>query len=296
MEKKDVLLSIVIPVWNRAGVVCDTLNSIAGQSYRSFELVIVDNGSDDDTLAVLEAWERANEECGFDIRIESCTTPGAAAARNHGLSVVRAPWVMFFDSDDIMHSAHLSRVAEAICNNPEADIIGWDTIYERLDGSRRRCGFFGTDMERHNLFDGAMATQRWVARTALVRSVGGWDENVGYWDDIELGSRMLAADPQVKYIGVGGVLVRESGESISSAGANDPGSIEPALSRMEKTLGSKGRRWCRMKRAVEYALSSRGGSPEGLRRMKAMKPSPLLWAAYWYTRAGGRGVARIMKF
>ncbi len=296
MEKKEVLLSVVIPVLNRAGVVGDTLDSMARQCYRPFELIVVDNGSDDGTLTVLETWKRDNEEIGFDIRIESCTTPGAAAARNHGLSLARAPWVMFFDSDDIMHSTHMLHVAEAICANPEADIIGWDVAYERLDGSRRRCGFFGNHMKRHNLFDGAMATQRWAARTELVRSVGGWDENVGYWDDIELGSRMLAVVPQIKYIGAGGVLVRESRESISAAGARDPASIEPALSRMEKTLGAKGRRWCRMKRAVEYALSSRAGSPEGLRLMKAMCPSTRLWAAYWYTRAGGRGAARIFRF
>lgn len=295
MEKKDVLLSVIVPVRDRAGVVRDTLDSIAGQIYRAFELIVVDNGSSDGTPAVLEAWKNENAG-GLSVRIESCGTPGAAAARNYGLALATAPWVMFFDSDDIMLPGHLKSVAEAIAAHPEADIIGWDVVMER-GGKRRTGAFYGRSMIRHNLFDGAMATQRWAARTGLVRAVGGWDEAVGYWDDIELGARLLARTDRICYTGLGGVIVRESRESISSAGARDPESMEPALTRIEKTLGgAKGRRWCRLKRAVEYARYTRSGLLDGKRCMEALKPSLFLWAAYHYTRLGGRGIARLMRF
>lgn len=296
MQKKELTLSVVVPVRNRAGIVTRTLDSIASQNYRPFELIIVDNGSDDGTPAVLEEWKRGNVDSGLDVVVTECNTPGAAAARNAGLRLASGAWVMFFDSDDLMLPSHLKRIAAAIEEHPEVDIIGWDVIFERLDGSYRRCRFFGRDMQRHNLFDGAMSTQRWTARTELVKKVGAWDENVGYWDDIELGSRLLAATSRVRYIGTGGVHVKESRESISSAGARNPESIEPALIRMENTIGPRGRRWCRLKRAVEYALNSRSGSADGLRLMKAMNASPWLWLAYHYTRLGGRGVARLMRF
>lgn len=296
MVKDRVPISIVIPVFNRAGTVTDTLDSVIAQSWRFFRLVIVDNGSTDGTPLVLERWTAANAGKEVDIKLASCAQRGASAARNAGLELVDTQWVMFFDSDDLMLPGHMQLVADSIATNPDADIIGWDVDRVMLDGRRRRCRFFGRAMQRHNLFDGAMATQRWIARTDFVRSVGGWDSAVGYWDDIELGSRMLAANPRIRYIGAGEVLVRESRESISTAGAGDPHSIEAALVRMEKTIGPKGRRWCRLKRAIEYALSTRAGLPQGLSLMKKMNPSPRLWLAYGYTCAGGRGIARLLHF
>lgn len=295
-KKKEVLLSVVVPVFNRENIVGATLKSIEHQSYRPFEIIVVDNGSADGTLRTINEWAASVRENGLEIVVTSCPTPGAAAARNHGLSLARAPWVLFFDSDDVMHPSHLINVAGAIGEHPEADIIGWDTTHVATDGSRRHGRFFGTDMQRNNLFHGAMATQRWCARTAMVRAVGGWDEGVGYWDDIELGARMLATDPNIEYIGMGAVTVHESTDSITGSPDADPARVEPALTRIEKTIGPKGHGWCRLKRVIEYALCSRAGSPLGRRRMQELNADTRLWAAYHYTRLGGRGIYSILKF
>lgn len=295
MEKKEVLISVVVPVLNRAELVQRTLESISRQCYRPFELIIVDNGSTDGTLGVLEKWRDDNFENGLEIVVTQCLEPGAAAARNAGLAIARAPWIMFFDSDDTMAPTHLLSVANAIADNAETDIIGWDTVHVRKDGSHRPGQFFGHDMQRHNLFDGAMATQRWCARTQLVRSVGGWDTAVKYWDDIELGSRILAADPNITYIGSGGVHVYETEDSITAQGASAPARMDAALSRIEKTVGENGRSWCRAKRAIEYARASRLGTADGRAMLDALNPGLGLRLIFEYTRLGGRGAARFLK-
>ena len=295
MEKKELLLSVVVPVYNRADVVGATLESIANQCYRPFELILIDNGSTDGSLDFLRSWAKANQTDGMHIKVLSCTTPGAPAARNAGLREVSAPWVLFFDSDDTMPPTHLQKVAAAIIENDDARIIGWDTVHRRLDGSSHPGRFFGRDMQRHNLFDGSMATQRWAARTDLVKEVGAWNERVKYWNDIELGARMLAATDAIAYIGKSDVEVIESATSITSGGLADPARMEDALQSIERTLGLKGRKWCRIKRVMGYALSSRSGSPEGLAKMKELKAGPLLWLMYAYIRFGGRGIVHIIK-
>lgn len=292
MENRQILISVVVPVYNRAGVVARTLDSIAAQQFESFELIVVDNGSTDGTAEAVERWRAAHIGV-IDMKTEVCLRKGAAAARNRGLEIACAPWVLFFDSDDTMPPEHLKFVAEAIRANADADIIGWDTVQVYRDGSRGRGAFYSTSMQMHNLFNGSMATQRWCARTDFVRACGGWNEGVKVWDDIELGARMLARKPAVRYIGPSGVTVYESAVSITASGAADPALYEPALRSIEKSLGAKGRRWCRLKRALTYGLLTRDGKADCRAMMKAMKPGPLLRAAYHYTRLGGRGAWRL---
>ena len=292
MENRQVLISVVVPVYNRAGVVTRTLDSIAAQVFRDFEVIVVDNDSTDGTAEVVERW-RAAHSGDLPIRTAVCRRQGAAAARNCGLKMACAPWVLFFDSDDTMPATHLSFVADAIRRFPDAAIIGWDTTQVHADGSRTKGDFYGRSMQKHNLFDGSMATQRWCARTAFVRECGGWNEEVKVWNDIELGARMLSHRPCVRYIGASGVTVYESDVSITSAGASDPSLYEPALRSIEKSLGAKGRRWCRLKRAITYGLLSRRGTSDCRQLMNAMNPGALLWAAYHYTRLGGRGAGRL---
>ena len=295
MANQPPLLSVVVPVYNRAHIVASTLASIAAQTYRPFEVIVVDNNSTDGSLGAVMQWQGAALSADMPVRVLQCPKPGASAARNMGLEAVRTEWVMFFDSDDLMDAHHIAMVADAIAKTPAADIIGWDTTHADADGRIRTGRFFGHNMQRHNLFDGAMATQRWCARTSLVRQAVGWNESVGYWDDIELGARMLVLNPSIAYIGKSGVTVRATPGSISGTRADNPARIEPALAAIEATLGTSGRDACLAKRAIEYALCTRAGNPAGARAMKALQAPLWLKAIYHYTRLGGRGAGRFVR-
>ncbi|MDE6573922.1 MAG: glycosyltransferase family 2 protein, partial [Muribaculaceae bacterium] len=92
-------LSIIIPVYNRESIVLRTLESVERQTLRPLKLILVDNGSSDGTLAVLEQWRQEHAAPGFEVEVYSEPVPGACAARNKGLAVADTEFVMFFDSD-----------------------------------------------------------------------------------------------------------------------------------------------------------------------------------------------------
>ena len=119
-------LSIVIPIYNRAEIVCRTLNSIAAQEcIEKCKIILVDNNSTDNTIDVLSQWKDSPAAAHLDVTILSEHKPGAAAARNCGFNAVDTPWVMFFDSDDEMLPSLIADILDTINTKSDFDIVGW---------------------------------------------------------------------------------------------------------------------------------------------------------------------------
>lgn len=313
-------LSVVVPVWNRCGLVGRALGSIGSQSVRPDHIVVVDNGSTDGSLEAVLRWaaeytgdarrtlgpsvptaisssEDAEERTlGPDAdgvwrfvaadgrRVSVAVEPrrGACAARNRGLALVDTEWMMHFDSDDEMLPGHLERAVAAM-KRGDADVVGWDTELHREDGSSKLLRFYSRNMEKRNVLNGMMSTQRWAARTALVRRAGGWNEELKIWNDIELGARMLALHPRVRRVkGAPTVAVWASGDaSITGSGfASRAGRYEAALQAIERTLGARGAAVIAVKRGVLAAdIRREGGRMERPRGWRGT-------AAYWWRRVG----------
>lgn len=297
MDKALASLAIVIPVYNRAGIVMPTLRSIAAQSLRPLHVILVDNASTDNTLAVLQQWAADVSSHDFIVDILQCSTPGAAAARNVGLDAVTEPWTMFFDSDDIMSPSHAAIVMKHIA---DADLIGWN-VDGISDGKIRRLSFLRRGKAQYdNLFHGGMATQRWTARTQLLRDAGGWNANVRYWDDIELGARLLVRQPRILHLGDSGIRVIDSELSITRSASGQPQMAIPPLQCIEDTLSAaigtqKARLWCITKLAIECGIADRNGNRSGLQLLNSIGniPHRAMWA-YRHTRSGLPGAARIL--
>jgi glycosyltransferase involved in cell wall biosynthesis len=106
------LISILIPVFNREAFIEETLNSIITQTYKNWECIIVDDGSSDNTLPLLEAFKIK------DSRIKVYNRPdnldkGANSCRNYAFKVCKGDYINWFDSDDIMHPEFLKTKLEA---------------------------------------------------------------------------------------------------------------------------------------------------------------------------------------
>jgi len=95
-----VVVSVVIPVFNRAGLIEATLNSVQAQTYRPLEIVVVDDGSTDNTADVVQGWASANSDDSLVVRYVRQEKQGANTARNRGITESTAPFVAFLDSDD----------------------------------------------------------------------------------------------------------------------------------------------------------------------------------------------------
>ncbi|GAB3637408.1 hypothetical protein GCM10027422_29980 [Hymenobacter arcticus] len=123
--------TIVIPTYNRAGFVGSTLRSVLEQEFTRLEVLIVDDGSQDNTAAVVQSFT--------DPRLHYLPKENAerGAARNYGLAHAKGEYVLFLDSDDLLHPNHLSTLHDAItAATVPPDFIATKYDFDR-DGQRR---------------------------------------------------------------------------------------------------------------------------------------------------------------
>lgn len=110
MHVRNPQISIVIPAYNSARFISDALNSAISQNIEGLEIIVVDDGSTDDTRAIVEAF-------GHDVSYVYQNNRGAAAARNTGVKVAGGEWIAFLDSDDFWNDQYLNAFASAITSN-----------------------------------------------------------------------------------------------------------------------------------------------------------------------------------
>lgn len=106
-------ISIIMPVYNCVRYLDECLSSIKRQSFRNFELIIVDDGSSDGTLELVEQYAERNN----NVTVLRQSHQFAGVARNAGLEVARGKFVIFLDGDDVFRPELLERMHEAIVNN-----------------------------------------------------------------------------------------------------------------------------------------------------------------------------------
>lgn len=303
----EFLLTIVIPVYNREDRLERTLASVASQSYRPLRVILVDNNSTDRSPEVMQRWARETEGEDFRVDLLSEDVPGAASARNAGLSETDTQWVMFFDSDDTMAPTHVEEAMDTLRRNPEADIIGWDVVMHGIGAKPVRKPFDTSDPLYYGVQLGTMATQRYMCRTELVRQAGGWNPQMRGWDDIELGTRLLTCRQGIKVVKRPGTPTVDMDCHADSITGSDFTHHLSDLCRACRSIYDHlpvSRRYIALlKLAILAALVARetaGKDPrprlimEGVAAAAGVGHRVLLRAAYLYTRAGGRGAARLL--
>ena len=118
------LVSAVIPTYNRAELLSRALTSIARQDYRPLEVVVVDDGSEDDTAGVLERSGRVLEQSGIPLVSRALrANSGSGAARNVGLRLASGPLIAFLDSDDLWRPSFLSTVVPLLDRHPASGLV-----------------------------------------------------------------------------------------------------------------------------------------------------------------------------
>ena len=154
-------VSIVIPTYTRIQVLEKAIASVFGQTYVDWELIVVDDGSRDDTVARVESHAAADRR----VRVVRNELPrGAAGARNHGIAQARGEFVAFLDSDDLWYPEHLGKVLAHFEADPDVDMVGSNCW--RVD---RRTG------------------ERKTASGFLL-------ELIGYWEELPAARRLLRGD------------------------------------------------------------------------------------------------------
>lgn len=129
MNSSFPLISIIVPLYNKQAQVKKTLNSILTQTYGDFEIVIVDDGSTDNSVEVVESVYDKR------IRLFRKDNGGPASARNLGVKMARGEWILFLDADDTLVESVLGLVVENIKKNKHADVFTYNQ-YAEIEGNR----------------------------------------------------------------------------------------------------------------------------------------------------------------
>lgn len=111
------MISVIVPVYNVERYLCECIDSILGQTYTDFELILVDDGSPDSCGEICDAYAEKDSR----IRVIHQENGGLSAARNAGLDMAQGAYVTFVDSDDIVHPDYLRCLAEGLWEN-QSDI------------------------------------------------------------------------------------------------------------------------------------------------------------------------------
>ena len=124
------LVSVIVPVYNRGTMVEATLLNLLSTSHRPIELVLVDDGSTDDSLKVLQQFKAEHESEEFSVKIVSQENKGGSAARNTGLRNSTGSYVQFLDSDDSIHRSKFTRqIAQMQEQNSDASVCDFQQAY-----------------------------------------------------------------------------------------------------------------------------------------------------------------------
>lgn len=126
MSEQKPYFSVIIPVYNRPDQVRRAVESVLQQSYKNYELIIVDDGSTDNTPNVLSEYENK-------AIVIKTLNKGVSAARNRGLKESKGNYIAFLDSDDEWHQDKLEKQYSYIVENPNIRIFQCDEIWIRND-------------------------------------------------------------------------------------------------------------------------------------------------------------------
>jgi glycosyltransferase involved in cell wall biosynthesis len=120
------LVSVVVPACNVEATISDTIESIRGQTFQDFELIVIDDGSTDGTVRCLQAVHDRR------LRILSYPNGGLATARNRGIAASRGEFITFIDGDDLWTPDKLERQVEVLQRQPEAALVySWTVFIDR---------------------------------------------------------------------------------------------------------------------------------------------------------------------
>ena len=188
------VVSVIIPTYNRAKYVSDALDSVWAQSYRPVEVIVVDDGSTDDTRAVVDEWKRSHQEDRFKLSYRYQENAGAPAARNHGLRVASGRWIKFLDSDDVLHSDALKTQMEASQQLSEDEIVFGDLGVMERDGRNRTLEYYEPPREDEETFeyliDHIVNTPTPLHRSSQLESVEGFRKDVQKGQEYDLHLRL----------------------------------------------------------------------------------------------------------
>ncbi|PCJ57479.1 MAG: glycosyl transferase [Planctomycetota bacterium] len=125
MLNQKILFSVIIPLYNKASTIAQSIESIVNQTYQNFEIIIINDGSTDNSLEVVTNLQQRNTI------IKSKVNSGVSETRNYGISLASGNYISFLDADDQWETNYLETIHELINTYPDCDLYA--TAYQTID-------------------------------------------------------------------------------------------------------------------------------------------------------------------
>lgn len=219
------LVSILIPAYNAEPWIAATLRSAITQSWEPKEIIVVDDGSTDRTLAIAQ---RFQSQC---VRVVSQSNQGPSAARNSALALSKGDYIQWLDADDLLGPEKIMRQMEVIIKHRDDRLLlsgAWGHFMYR----RHRATFVPTALwhdlsaiewllrkMEQNLY---MANANWLVSRCLTQAAGPWDTRQERDNDGEYFCRVLLACSGVRFVPEAKVYYRRTGStSVSNVGRSN---------------------------------------------------------------------------
>lgn len=196
------LVSIIIPLYNAEKYVAEAIESVINQTYTNWELIIVNDGSIDNSLAIAKSFE--NEK----IKVFSQENKGASAARNFGYSLSKGDFIKFFDADDLLSQNMLEEQVNRLKDNENCIASAqWGRFYKNdiatFKLSPEECwqDMKPIDWISSSWKNGTSMTQPgiFLIQRNIIEKAGLWDETLTLIDDLEYFSKTILASTKILF-------------------------------------------------------------------------------------------------
>ncbi len=196
------LISLVIPVYNGADFIGQALQNVASQGYPALEIIVIDDGSTDQTRQLIE-------QCGVDLRYLYQPNNGPASARNRGIREAAGQYLAFLDIDDYWPENTLKHLMEELHGQQEWDVVrGYAQVYKNDEAGKKV--YLGAPESAFPDYIGAA-----LYRTRSFAKVGLFDEELTYGEDKDWFNRARESGLQITRLNWVSLMVQRHGNNMT---------------------------------------------------------------------------------
>ncbi|MBA5628937.1 glycosyltransferase family 2 protein [Moheibacter lacus] len=207
------MFSIIIPYYKKRKYIERCIDAVLAQTYQNFEIILVDDGSQDDVAQLIE------EKYSGKVQLIQQVNQGVSAARNAGIAAATHDYIAFLDADDYWSPSYLEAISEIIENDKKAKIIGCK--YTRVKSNLEKTNAIFSFFEIHSYFKNqAIKNSLFTSSSTVVKSSfflenHGFNSNLISGEDIDVWFRAILSGGSAYYIN--NVLVYYSDEDVNQA-------------------------------------------------------------------------------
>ncbi|WP_404308889.1 glycosyltransferase family 2 protein [Neorhodopirellula lusitana] len=225
------LVSVIIPSFNRATLIPETLRSVLDQTYRNWECIVVDDGSTDGSQEIIKSFAVKDDRIQFVSRQRD--PKGAPTCRNIALvDFAKGEYVVFLDSDDVLSPTCLELRVKHFRDNKSEDLLVFKTAYFSINpGDQENQWFHVKDNDHLTSF---LTTSAWGTTSPMWKrlkliELGGFREGLSSWQDWELHVRVIALGLRVTVVDIEDNYVRRGNTDNINLKANNEAHLTSRL-------------------------------------------------------------------